>query len=60
MESTLTEWPAPVMMKRCEADPLAQLMRELDRLETAVDGLADIDDETIPPTQKDPRVWGLG
>src|SRR5690606_7624343 len=59
-EATLTDWPAPVMMKRCEADPLAQLMRELERLEVAVDGLASIDDEDMPPTDKDPRVWGVG
>lgn len=59
LQTTLTDWPAPVMMRRCEADPLTQLMRELDRLESCIDGLAELD-EDLPPTERESRTWDVG
>jgi hypothetical protein len=56
--TTLTEWPAPVPMKRCESDAMAQLLRELDRLESCIDGLAELDDDWIPPTDRGTNSWG--
>lgn len=59
-QETLTEWPVPVMMKRCDSDPVAQLLRELDRLEACIDGLAELDDDWTPPTDRDTNSWGAG
>lgn len=56
--ATLVEWPAPVPMQRCDSDPISQLLRELDRLEAAVDGLSDIDRDAMPPTDPGTNAWG--
>lgn len=57
-QETLTEWPAAVPMKRCDSDPVAQLLRELDRLESCIDGLAELDDDLTPPTDRGTNSWG--
>jgi hypothetical protein len=37
---------------------MAQLLRELDRLESCIDGLAELDDDWIPPTDRGTNSWG--
>ena len=52
--------PVAFDRQRCESDATAQLLRELDRLELCLDGLAELDDDVTPPTERDVRAHGAG